>query len=78
MLCLNTQIILSEFIFSEELNTVISRFMSLICSSRTACKAKTRKTKINFPLLPDGNNDRFARGRRSYKRKLACKLKNVY
>jgi hypothetical protein len=29
--------------------------------SKTARKVKTRKTKFNFPLLPDGNNDRFAR-----------------
>jgi hypothetical protein len=58
--------------------TVISRFMSLIQSLKTARKAKTRKTKINFPLLPDRNNDRFARGRSSYKRKFACKLRNRY
>jgi hypothetical protein len=55
--------------------TVIPRFMSLIRSSQTARKAKTHKTKINFPLLPDGNNDRFARGRSSFSRKLARKLK---
>jgi hypothetical protein len=61
-----------------DLNTVIPRFTSLIRSSKTAREAKTRKTKINFPLLPDGNNDRFARGRSSYKRKLVRKLKNRY
>jgi hypothetical protein len=43
----------------------IPRFTSLIRSYKTACKAKTRKTKINFPSLPDGNNDRFTRGRSS-------------
>jgi hypothetical protein len=32
--------------------TVISRFTSLIRSSKTARKAKSIKTKINFPLLP--------------------------
>jgi hypothetical protein len=58
--------------------TGISRFTSLIRSSKTPRKEKTRKTKINFPLLPDGNNVRFARGRRSYKRKLVRKLKNRY
>jgi hypothetical protein len=45
-------------------------------SSKTARKAKTRKTKMSLPLLPDGNNDRFVRGRSSYKRKLARKLKS--
>jgi hypothetical protein len=35
------------------LNTGIPRFTSLICSSKTARKAKTRKTKINLPLLPE-------------------------
>jgi hypothetical protein len=34
-------------------NTEISRFTSLILSSRTARKAKTRKMKVNFPLLPE-------------------------
>jgi hypothetical protein len=58
-----------------DLGRVIPRFASLIRSSKTARKAKTRKTKINFPLLPDGNNNRFARRRSSYKRKLARKLK---
>jgi hypothetical protein len=33
-------------------NTVIPRFTSLIRSSKTARKAKTRQTKIHFPLLP--------------------------
>jgi hypothetical protein len=56
-------------------NAEIPRFTSLIGSSKTARKAKTRKTKINFPLRPNGNNDRFARGRSSYKRKLPRKLK---
>jgi hypothetical protein len=46
--------------------------MSLLRFSKPARKAKT---KINFPLLPDGNDDRFARGRSLYKRKLAHKLK---
>jgi hypothetical protein len=32
--------------------TVIPQFTSLIRSSKTARKAKTRKTKINFSLLP--------------------------
>jgi hypothetical protein len=36
-------------------DTVIPRFTSLIRSSKTAHKAKTRKTKINFPLLSNGN-----------------------
>jgi hypothetical protein len=62
----------------SELYTVIPRFMSLICSAKTAHKVKTLKTKINFPLLPSGNNDRFVRGRSSYKQKLAHKLKNRY
>jgi hypothetical protein len=44
--------------------------MSLIRSSETARKARTHKMKINFPLLPDGNNDRFVRGRSSYKQKI--------
>jgi hypothetical protein len=48
-------------------NTIIPRFTSLIRSSKTACKVKTREMKINFPLLPDMNNDQFARGRSSYK-----------
>jgi hypothetical protein len=47
--------------------TVIPRFSSLMSSSKTARKAKTRKTKINFPLLPEGNNDRLARGRNAAK-----------
>jgi hypothetical protein len=59
-------------------STVIPWFMSLIRSSKTAHKVKTRKTKINFPSLPDGNNDWFSRGRISYKRKSARKLKNRY
>jgi hypothetical protein len=59
-------------------NTVIPRFTSLIRSSKTSRKAKTHVTKINFPLLPDGDNYRFARGRSSYKWKLARKLKNSY
>jgi hypothetical protein len=63
-------------IHNKERYTVIPRFTSLIRSSKTAIKAKTRKTKINFPLLSDGNNDRFARGRSSYLRKLARKLIN--
>jgi hypothetical protein len=46
--------------------TVIPRFMSFIHFYKTVRKAKTHKTKINFPLLPDGNNDQFARGRSSY------------
>jgi hypothetical protein len=58
-------------------STVIPRFTSLIRSSKTARKAKTRKTRITFLLLPDGNNDRFARGRDSYKRKSARKLKKI-
>jgi hypothetical protein len=58
--------------------TVIPRFTRFISSSKTARKTKTRKTKINFSLLPDGNNDRFARGRSSYERKLAHELKNRY
>jgi hypothetical protein len=33
-------------------STGIPRFTSLIRSSKPARKAKTRKTKINFPLLP--------------------------
>jgi hypothetical protein len=41
------------------MNKVIPQFTSLMCSFKTARKAKTRKTKINFPLLLDGNNDRF-------------------
>jgi hypothetical protein len=61
-----------------ELVTVIPWFTSLTRSSEIAQKAKTRKTKINFPLLPDGNNDQFGRGRSSYSRKLARKLKNRY
>jgi hypothetical protein len=32
--------------------TVIPWFTSLIRSSKTAHKAKTHKTKINFPLFP--------------------------
>jgi hypothetical protein len=47
--------------------TVIPQFMSLIRFSKTARKAKTCKTKINFPLLPNGNSDQFARGKSSYK-----------
>jgi hypothetical protein len=57
-------------------STVITQFMSSIPSSKTARKAKTRKMNNNFPLLPDGNNDRSVRGRSSYKRILARKLKN--
>jgi hypothetical protein len=34
-------------------NTGIPWFTSLIRSFKTAHKAKTRKTKINFPLLPE-------------------------
>jgi molybdenum cofactor biosynthesis enzyme MoaA len=45
-----------------KLITGIPQFTHLIHSSKTARKAKTRKTKINFPLLPGGNNDRFASG----------------
>jgi hypothetical protein len=41
--------------------TEIPRFTSLIRFSETARKAKTRKTKMNFPKLPDGKNDRYAR-----------------
>jgi predicted PurR-regulated permease PerM len=59
-------------------STVIAQFTSLIRSSKTAPKVKTRRTKINFPLLPNGNNDRFARGRSLYEQKLARKLKNRY
>jgi hypothetical protein len=33
--------------------TVVPRFATLISSSKTARKAKTCKTKINFPLLPE-------------------------
>jgi hypothetical protein len=58
--------------------TVIPQFISLIHSSKTAHKVKIHKKKINFPLLPEGDNDRFARGRSSYKQKLARKLKNRY
>jgi hypothetical protein len=35
-------------------NTGIPWFTSLIHSSKTARKAKTRKMKISFPLLPTG------------------------
>jgi hypothetical protein len=35
------------------MNTVLPRFTSLIRSSKTARKVKTRKTNINFPLLPE-------------------------
>jgi hypothetical protein len=52
------------FSSNEEQNTVFPLFTGLIRSSKTARKAKTLKTKINFPLLPDGKNDRFARGAR--------------
>jgi hypothetical protein len=68
----------AAFRVSFTFNTAIPWFMSLIRSSKTARNAKTRKTKINFPLFPDGNNDRFVRGRSLYKQKLACKLKNRY
>jgi hypothetical protein len=73
------QLFLGSVLYLRYINsTVIPRFTSLIRSSKTACNAKLRKTKINFPSLPDGSNDRFARGRSSYKRKLARKLKNGY
>jgi SH3-like domain-containing protein len=36
------------------LNKVIPRFTSLIRSSKTARKAKTRETKINFRYFPTG------------------------
>jgi hypothetical protein len=62
--------------FETLLHTAIPRFTSLSRSSKTARKAKTRKMKIHFPLLPDGNNDLFARGRSSHKRRMARKLKN--
>jgi hypothetical protein len=58
----------------SEISTVIPRFTSSVSSSKTARKVETRKTKINLPLLPDGNNDRFTRGRSSYKRKLTRKI----
>jgi hypothetical protein len=48
--------------------TKIHWFTNLIRSSKTS-----RKTKMNLQLLLDGNNDRFARGRSSYTRKLARK-----
>jgi hypothetical protein len=38
---------------SADKDTGIPWFMSLICSSETAHKTKTRKMKINFPLLPE-------------------------
>jgi hypothetical protein len=38
---------------AHDWNTVIPRFKSLICSSKTARKVKTHKTKINFPLFPE-------------------------
>jgi hypothetical protein len=66
-----------RFLDHTEQSTVIPRFTSLIRSSKTTCSAKTRKTKINFPLLPVGNNDRSARGRSSYKRKLVRKSKKL-
>jgi hypothetical protein len=66
------------FNFPRVTNTVLPWFTSLIRSSKTVSKAKTRKTKINLQSLPGGNNDRFARGRSSYKLKLARKLKNRY
>jgi hypothetical protein len=37
----------------EKRYTGIPRFTSLIRFSATARKAKTRKTKINFPFLPE-------------------------
>jgi hypothetical protein len=81
---LNSQTLLSNNVLAHSvlyinswLNTVIPQFTSLICSSKTARTAKTRKTKINFPLLPNGNNDRFARERSSYKQRLARKLKKT-
>jgi hypothetical protein len=46
---------------SKNKSIVIPRFTTLIRSSETARKAKTRKIKINFLLLPDKNNDRFGR-----------------
>jgi hypothetical protein len=67
-----------QIIISCIWSTVISWFMILIRSSKTVHKVKICKTKINFPLLPAGNNDRFARGRSSYKQKLSHKLKNRY
>jgi hypothetical protein len=45
---------------------VIPWFTSLIHSSKTVCKTKTRKTKMNFPKLPDGNNNWFAKERRAH------------
>jgi hypothetical protein len=54
--------------------TGIPRFTSLICSSKTARRAKIRKTKIHFPLLPDGLREEGARKGR----KLARKLKKRY
>lgn len=35
----------------ENACTVLPQFTSLIHSSKTACKVKTHKSKINFPLL---------------------------
>jgi hypothetical protein len=49
----------SILVFLAELScssTVIPRFTSLMRSSETARKTKTRKTKINFPLLSHGDN----------------------
>jgi hypothetical protein len=40
-------------LFKIHFNTGIPRFTSLIHSSKTVRKTKTRKTKINFPLLSE-------------------------
>jgi hypothetical protein len=62
-------------------STGIPQFMSLIHSSKTARKAKTRKTKINFPLLPKKRRweqQLVCERKELEKRELACKLKNRY
>jgi hypothetical protein len=59
------------------MNLGIPQFTTLIHSSKTARKAKTHKTKINFPLLPEKRRLVYER-KEPYKRKLARKLKNRY
>jgi hypothetical protein len=62
-------------------DTGIPRFTILIRSSITARKAKTRKTKMNFPLLPEKRRREqrsVCERKELVQAKLARKLKNRF
>jgi hypothetical protein len=73
--------VLAETLKISVNTTVIPRVTSVIRSSKTARKAKTRKTKMNFPLLSEKRRwerRSVCERKELAKRKLARKLKSSY